>query len=166
MLSYEEKSAIADSFTELERRQVSLGRANYHYEQSVYDKKTVVYHLHPNGNGFVYAGLLQGYEKDDKGLVNIRDFTADELRTIIEQSIHSLSAIPQSLESVDSHDSDESTEEEHWTNASNQTLTLQFEDEDQMWYIYAGLNLDTVFETYEEAKEYLEEEGFRPAMKK
>ncbi|TVX88113.1 hypothetical protein [Paenibacillus agilis] len=166
MLSYEEKSAIADSFLELERRQVSLGRSNYHYEQSLYDKKTVVYHLHPNGNGFVYAGLLKGYEKDDKGLVNIRDFTADELRTIIEQSIRSLSAMPASLESDESHDSNESTEEEHWTNESNQTLTLQFEDEDQMWYIYAGLNLDTVFETYEEATEYLEEEGFKPAIKK
>ena len=89
MLSFEEKLAIADSFPELERKNVSMKRVNYHYEESMFDKKTVVYHLHPNGNGFVYA--------------------------------------------------------------------------DQMWYIFAGEDLDTVFESYEEAVEYLTEEGFARA---
>ncbi|MCG7408743.1 hypothetical protein MH117_15025 [Paenibacillus sp. ACRRX] len=155
MLSFEQKSAIADSFPELQRKSVSLGRMNYHYEQSVYDKKTVVYHLHPNGNGFVYAGHIKGYATDDKGMVNIRDLSADELRTLITNSIRSLAGTPSTpAEPV------VQTTEERWLDADKHMLTLCFEDEDQMWYVYAGLNLDTVFETYEEAVDYLQEEGF------
>ena len=67
-----------------------MGRINFHYEASASDKKNVVYHLHPNGNGFVYGAELNGYKKSDKGMVNIRDFSADELRTIIQKSILSL----------------------------------------------------------------------------
>ncbi|OPA76207.1 hypothetical protein BVG16_18545 [Paenibacillus selenitireducens] len=155
MLSFEEKLAIADSFPELERRNVSLGRVNYHYEQSAYDKKTVIYHLHPNGNGYVYAGHMKRYDADEKGLVNIRQFTEEQFRTLIEQSIASLTAsnTPR-VEEV------EEVQEERWSNALQHTLTLQLEPEDGMWYIYAGLELDSAFDTYEEAVEYLEEEGF------
>ena len=90
MLTFEEKLAIIESFPELERRNVSMGRINFHYEASASDKKNVVYHLHPNGNGFVYGEELNGYQKNEKGMVNIRDFSADELRTIIQKSILSL----------------------------------------------------------------------------
>jgi hypothetical protein len=149
MLSFEEKLAIADSFPALQRKEVSLGRVNYHYEQSAFDKKTVISHLHPNGNGFVYAGELDGYDTDDKGFVNIRDFSADEFRSVIGQSIRSLT--------------DEQAREQHWINAKKQELNITFEEEDQMWYIFSGLNLDAAFETYDEAKQYLEEEGFSRA---
>jgi hypothetical protein len=37
-------------------------------------------------------------------------------------------------------------------------LVLKFEDD--MWYIFSGLNLEMAFETYEEARDYLREEGF------
>lgn len=33
MLSFEEKRAVVESFPELERKNVSLGRINYHYEK-------------------------------------------------------------------------------------------------------------------------------------
>ncbi len=72
MLTFEQKLAIIESFPELSRHNVSLKRVNFHYEASLHDKKTVVYHLHPNGNGFVFAAFLKGYQKDDKGYVNIR----------------------------------------------------------------------------------------------
>lgn len=155
MLSFEQKLAIADSFPELQRKEVSLGRINYHYEQSAYDKKTVVYHLHPNGNGFVYAGHLEPYETNDKGFVNIRDFTESELRNVIEESIRSLTTSKSEVSSEAGE-----VREERWTNAKNQVLTLQLEQEDGLWYIYADENLDTVWDTYEEAAEYLAEEGF------
>ncbi|WP_018758807.1 hypothetical protein [Paenibacillus terrigena] len=167
MLSFEEKLAIADSFPELERKNVSMKRVNYHYEESMFDKKTVVYHLHPNGNGFVYAGYLTGYDVDDRGMVNIRDMSAEEIRTIIEASIRSLTwkgvrRATGSVEASDATTPDTAQEviEERWTNAKNQSLELKLEDEDQMWYIFAGEDLDTVFESYEEAAEYLTEEGF------
>src|SRR5690625_7555406 len=92
MLTCNEKLNIIDSFTELTRVDISLGRVNFHYEESVVDKKIVVYRLHPNGNGFVYAEQIDdNYSIDPKGMVNIRDFTEQELRKVIKESIASLS---------------------------------------------------------------------------
>ena len=84
MLTFEEKLSIIESFPELERKNVSLKRVNFHFEESRLDKKNVVYHLHPNGNGFVYASGIKGYKTDDKGMVNIREFSADELRSVLK----------------------------------------------------------------------------------
>ncbi|MDR0139058.1 hypothetical protein RFW18_14980 [Metabacillus idriensis] len=151
MLTFEQKLAVIESFKELERKNVSLGRINFHFEESIYDKKNVVYHLHPNGNGFVYAEHVKGYAANDKGMVNIRDFSEEELRSIIKKSIHSLS--------VQEDEQAEEFEEEKWTNEDGQTLILI--QEDDMWNVYAGLNLDGTFTTYKEAANYLHEEGFK-----
>lgn len=154
MLTFEEKLAIIEGFSELERKNVSLGRINFQYKESVTEKMNVVYHLHPNGNGFVYAELLEGYPLDQKGMVNIRDFSAAELKAVIQQSIASLS--PNSTAEaaiIEDH------EEERWINSENQTLILV--NEDDMWNVYAGLNLDGTFLSYNEAAQYLQEEGFR-----
>ncbi|MBM7702069.1 hypothetical protein [Metabacillus iocasae] len=158
MLTFEEKIGIIESFPQLTRNNVSLGRVNFHYDESVFEKKTVVYHLHPNGNGFVYGGNLTNYETNDKGFVNIRDFSEKELKTIIHEAIQSLS--PKSdvhLEMAIVGDG----EEERWIGPNNAVLLLI--DEDDLWNIYDGLNLEAAFETYEEAEQYLEEEGFKRA---
>lgn len=153
MLTFEDKLAIIESFPELQRKDVSLGRVNFHYEESTLDKKNVVYHLHPNGNGFVYGELLTGYDVNDKGMVNIRDFSAEELRTIIQKSI--LSLAPKTI--IEYPIVGEQIEEK-WINQNHFTLILL--NEDDMWNVYAGLNLDGTFNSYEEAAEYLHEEGF------
>ncbi len=153
MLTFEEKLAIIESFPELQRKNVSLGRINFHFEESVSDKKNVVYHLHPNGNGFVYAEYVHGYKTNDKGMVNIRDFSAEELRTVIQKSILSLSQ-----STTDEVVSVAQNEEEQWINEENHTLILV--EEDDMWNVYAGLNLDGTFNSYREAAQYLDEEGF------
>ncbi|MEW4285942.1 hypothetical protein [Priestia koreensis] len=154
MLTFEEKLAVIESFEELTRNNVSLKRVNFQYEESAYDKKNVVYHLHPNGNGFVYAEFLSGYDVNDKGMTNIRDFSADELRTIIQRSIQSL-APKSAAEAAIVGDE----KEEKWVGEGDQVLILL--QEDGMWNIYAGLNLDNMFSTYEDAAEYLTEEGFK-----
>lgn len=143
MLSFEQKIALIEQFPLLERRDVSLGRVNYHYPQSSFDKKTVIYHLHPNGNGFLYAGQIPGADTDSKGFMNIRDCSADELYSLIAQAIESLT-LPGT-----------------WANTDGDTLRLVFENE--LWYIYAGEEIEMAFETEEEAHEYLAEEGFAPA---
>ncbi|WP_318507557.1 hypothetical protein [Bacillus sp. T3] len=153
MLTFEEKLAIIESFPELTRKNVSLGRINFQYEESVTDKKNIVYHLHPNGNGFVYAEPLSGYSTDQKGMVNIRDFSKHELRTIIGQAIEALAPRTVAQEAIIGD-----AFEERWVDTENHTLILV--DEDGMWNIYAGLNLDETFATYEEAEHYLVEEGF------
>ncbi|KGP70888.1 hypothetical protein [Pontibacillus yanchengensis] len=150
MLTFEEKLDIIDNFPELERKEVSLGRVNYHFEESVMDKKNVVYHLHPNGNGFVYAEYVDGYETDNRGMVNIRDFSAEELKNIVRASIDSLSTLPE----------DEWDDlEEEFINVENQTLTLVYDF--GLFNIYAGEMLDGTFPTYNEAIDYLEQEGFK-----
>ncbi|SFP61315.1 hypothetical protein [Salibacterium halotolerans] len=151
MLTFEEKMEILNAFPELTMKEVSLGRVNYHYEDSVIDKKNVVYHLHPNGNGFVYAGQIHGMKTDEKGMVNIREYSAQELREIVAAAIESMS--PQ-------EDPEEMTMEE-WTNENDQVLVIM--KEDGGWNIYAGLELEGAFNTYPEAADFLEKEGFTRA---
>ncbi|QAY65935.1 hypothetical protein [Paenibacillus protaetiae] len=160
MLTFDQKLEIALSFPELSRSDVSMGRVNFQFDGSAYDRKNVIYHLHKNGNGYVYAGLLSGYETDDKGLVNIRDYSAEELRLIIEASIRSLSEAPETAapSARSARKTNKKARLQLWANKDGQTLQLKHEDE--LWFIYAGLNLDMVFESFEEAEQYLLEEGF------
>ncbi|QGQ99551.1 hypothetical protein EHS13_34170 [Paenibacillus psychroresistens] len=162
MLTFEEKLAVITTFPELQKKDVSMGRVNFHYEASIVDKKIVVYHLHPNGNGFVYAEQIPHTATDDKGFVNIREFTADELRSIIQASIQSLSnpAIPLMVSSPAFPELSQETilSSESWEDGEGQTLTLV--EEDELWNVYTGSNLEMAFETYTEAKKYLKDEGF------
>jgi len=147
MLTFEEKLKIIESFPELERKDVSLGRVNFHYNNSASDKKNVVYHLHPNGNGFIYAGELTGYETDEKGMVNIRNFTEKALRNALQNAILSLTA-----------DEEEDVDNESWINNNTQVLTLIKEGDS--WNVFADDKLDGTFTTYKEATQFLDEEGF------
>ncbi|SES26824.1 hypothetical protein SAMN04487944_13020 [Gracilibacillus ureilyticus] len=147
MLTFEQKLKIVESFPELTRHNVSMNRVNFHYEESADDKKNVVYHLHPNGNGFVYAEYLSDYETDHKGMINIRDFSEAELRTVIQRSLESLTP--------------EEFEEECWMNSEKHSLLLV--NEGDLWNVYAGQNLDGTFRSYNEARAFLEEEGFTRA---
>lgn len=150
MLSFEEKISIMESFPELERKEVSMGRVNFHFEGSAYEKKLVGFHFHRNGNGFIFAGLMDdGPQTDEKGYVNIREIGADELRELVRQSILSLTGDAPFEEG----------QEEQWIGPDAAILTMKFEDD--MWYIFSGLNLEAAFETHDDAKTYLREEGFK-----
>ncbi|MCA1055479.1 hypothetical protein LCM10_10825 [Rossellomorea aquimaris] len=149
MLTFEEKLAIIETFDELTKKEVSLNRVNFHFEDSLYEKTVVVHHLHPNGNGFVYTGNLPQYDSNQKGLVNIMDFNEEELRAIISASISYLSEEEEVEPGV----------EQTWKDAEGHTLLLV--EEDDRWNIYAGDNLEDSFGGYDEAALYLREEGFR-----
>ncbi len=155
MLTFEEKKTIIESFKQLTPKAVSLGRINYHYLDSDVGKTVVVYHLHPNGNGFVYAGQAEGYETDDRGLVNIRDYSSKELKRILQDAIDSMSPRPIQELAVTTG----AEQEERWVSA-DQKQSLMLILEDDLWMVYVGLNLESAFETYEEAVDYLQEEGF------
>jgi len=176
MLTFEQKLAVIESFPELTRKNVSLGRVNYHYEDSALDKKTVVYHLHPNGNGFVYAALTNSWkdELDDRGFVNIRHYDEAALRQLIAAALDSLRpevdvtdlSDIQSTEPAASNPSepgdipnhDEATE--HWHNAHGDLLTLLYEEDNDLWMVLVGDQLEDAFESRDEALEYLQAEGF------
>ncbi len=151
MLTFEQKQGIIESFSELTKKEISLKRLNYHFMDSLYEKTIVVEKLHPNGNGFVFVGDLLRYEEEanDKGLVNIRDYDEQRLREIIEDAIQYLSEEEDKQEPI----------VEIWQSRDNVQLTLAFEQ--RSWNVYHGENLEEAFGTYEAAKEYLLEEGFR-----
>lgn len=155
MLTFEQKQAIIESYPELTKKEVSLKRLNYHFEDSLYDKKVVVYHLHPNGNGFVFVGDLKKYNADNKGMINIREASEAELREMITDSIGILSE--------EEHYEEALVEEQVWKNREGQELKLV--QEDTLWNIYHTHNLEESFGSFDEAEEYLLGEGFRTSNK-
>ena len=72
-------------------------------------------------------------------MVNIREFSAEELRSVIEKSIDLLSQ-EEVVAPV------EPAKEEEWQNEDGHILTLISEDD--MWNVYAGVNLDGTFNSY------------------
>jgi len=151
MLTFEQKQAIIESFSELTKKEISMKRVNYHFMDSLFEKTIVVEKLHPNGNGFVFVGDLLRYENEanDKGLVNIRDYDEQQLRAIIEDAITYLGEEQEEEEPII----------ETWRNREGDQLSLAFEQ--RSWNVYHRDNLEEAFGTYEAAKEYLLEEGFR-----
>lgn len=145
MLTFEEKQAIIAEFPQLTKKEVSMKRLNYHFEESLYEKKIVVQHLHPNGNGFVYLENIPGYEVDERGLVNIREASAEELRQMVAAAIEGMST--EKIPVV-----------ERWTDGQD-VLVLQ--EEFDAWGLYHEDNLEDSFGDYEEAVAYLKEERFR-----
>ncbi|CAM3235800.1 hypothetical protein FITA111629_11415 [Filibacter tadaridae] len=148
MLTFEQKQAVIESFPELTRKEVSLKRVNYHYEESLFDKTVVVQHLHPNGNGFIYVAGIPGYDADERGLVNIREASEEELRNTITDSIQALSEGEEQKLPV----------EQKWVNSDNEELLLV--EEYGAWNLYHGANLEDSFGDYSEAIAYLKEERF------
>ncbi|MFP3917647.1 hypothetical protein U5N28_07540 [Lysinibacillus telephonicus] len=150
MLSFEQKQDIIESFPELTKKEISLNRLNYHFENSLHEKTIVIEKLHPNGNGFVYVGDLLKYEKEanEKGLVNIREYDEQALREIIRDAIDYMS------------EDMETPIVENWT--SREGVLLELVHEKRNWNIYFRNNLEESFGTREAAVEYLFEEGFKP----
>jgi len=169
MLTFEHKLSIIQSFPQLQRKDVSLGRINFQYEESARERKNVVYHLHPNGNGYVYAGLLDDARQDAKGLVNIRELDDQQLRSLLEQSIASLSVPEEATAGAGAkptatpiQETEElRLEQQLWQDKQGNTLVLRYEEDADLWYIWALDALDCAFETVAEAIEYLQEEGFK-----
>lgn len=148
MLTFEEKQAIIESFPQLTKKEISLKRLNYHFEDSLYEKTVVVEKLHPNGNAFVFVGDMPQYaDVAQKSMVNVREFTEAQLRQVITDALNYLA------EDVEV--------EETWKNAKGDELTVLFDG--RSWHIYHGENLEEVFGTYDAAKMYLAEERFKKA---
>lgn len=150
MLTFEQKQAIIETFPELSKKAISLKRLNYHFEDSQYDKTIVVQQLHPNGNGYVFVGDGGPYESDERGLVNIREASEDEIKEMIRYSIALLSTKEEQAEDAT---------EQNWSNKEGGVLKLV--NEDDLWNIYHGQNLEDSFESQEAAILYLKEEGFK-----
>ena len=80
MLTFEEKTKIIEAhFPMLMKTPVSLGRFNYKYLDSAVKKQNIIYHMHPNGNGFVYTERIPNMKSEKNGYTNIRNYQEKEL---------------------------------------------------------------------------------------
>ncbi|MNN23973.1 hypothetical protein D3C81_1373870 [compost metagenome] len=108
--------------------------------------------------------MLDGYETDDKGFVNIRELAEPVLRQLVRETINAMSVregeAPASRPEATEAPNRSTSPGGVWTNSKGEKLTLKYEDD--LWYIYSGLSLEMAFDTREEAGEYLAEEGFSP----
>ncbi|MBY0096674.1 hypothetical protein [Mesobacillus maritimus] len=99
MLTFEEKKAIFRSFN-LEEKQTSNGRINFHYPESKQRGQVVGTQLHTNGNGYVIGKYMSpdtinryGYKIDSRGWIPIKEFTKEQLTDVISEAIKSMSVV-------------------------------------------------------------------------
>jgi hypothetical protein len=90
-LSLRHKRNIFNSFPELTEKISKNGMVGYDYEGSRHRKKEIARELSYTGNGYIYVGYLVAYthEMDDRGFLNISNFSETELRQIISKVIES-----------------------------------------------------------------------------
>ncbi|MGX7419356.1 hypothetical protein ACWOFR_11215 [Carnobacterium gallinarum] len=150
MLSFDEKKAIFDSYSELTVNEVSMNRLNYHFTESAVAKTTVVKFLHPkNGNALIYAGYLPD-EETVKGYISIRDEDEGTIHKLVQQAIEYLKKTEDGFEEGYS---------EEWQDDHRDVLTLQYSN--GMWSILMSHGgLEAIFKTKEAAEGYLADEGF------
>lgn len=150
MLNYEGKKAIFDSYSELVSQGVSMGRLNYHFDESAVPKTLLIKHLHPkSGNAFIFAGYLP--EEDTKdGYVSVHDATEAELREFVERGMEFLrltkDGYPEGYEEI-------------WVDDHRDELILRYTNEAWLIIMQSG-GVESVFMTKDQAESYLNDEGF------
>ncbi|WP_088810878.1 MULTISPECIES: hypothetical protein [unclassified Listeria] len=149
MLTFEEKKQIISRYTQLEEKAISLGRVNYHYPESKRDKSILIKHLHPNGNGYVYAPYLDADTLDKQGYFNVFEANESELVGLIEAAIAYMDS---------DGDIFQEGQEITYVDEFNEKLSLIYEN--KMWIVYAFENVEAIFPTIEAAESYLNDEGF------
>lgn len=150
MLNYEEKKAIFDSYTELTSQGVSMGRLNYHFNESAVPKTLLIKHLHPkSGNAFIFAGYLP--EEDTKeGYISVHESNEAELRRFVERGIEFLRL---------TKDGFPEGYEEKWFDDHQDELILRYTNEAWLIIMQSG-GVEAVFRTKEQGEAYLNDEGF------
>jgi len=92
-LFFEQKRKIFKSFPELTEKIDKYGRISYLYEGSKRRRKQIARELTHTGNGYIYGGFLPEYHYliDERGWINILDFSESQLRELISKVIRSFS---------------------------------------------------------------------------
>lgn len=150
MLSFEEKKAIFDSFSELTCQPVSMNRLNYHFEESAIPKTILVKYLHPkSSNAFIYAGYLPASETKG-GYISVHDGTKEEIIEKVNLALEFLRL---------TEDGFPEGYEELWRDNRGDELTLRYNN--YMWSVLMTSGaVEAVFKTKQQAEGYLMDEGF------
>lgn len=98
MLSFEQKKTIFRSFQELEEKPISNNKLNYIYPDSLQRGKMLSTQLQPSGNGYVIGKYMdeetihtKGYVVDNRGWINIKEFSSEDLHEVISTAMTSMS---------------------------------------------------------------------------
>ncbi len=98
MLSFEQKITIFRSFQELEEKPISNNKLNYIYPDSLQRGKMLSTQLQPSGNGYVIGKYMdeetihsKGYIVDNRGWINIKEFSSEDLHEVISTAMTSMS---------------------------------------------------------------------------
>ena len=90
-LTFDEKTNILNSYSELRRGTTKLDKTNYYCDYAKGRRKTVVGELRKTGNGYIYVGYLEKYKDiaDSRGFINIDKHISNEIefRKLIEEVI-------------------------------------------------------------------------------
>lgn len=150
MLTFEEKKAIFDGFSELTCQAVSMNRLNYHFEESAIPKTILVKYLHPrSGNAFIYAGYLPATEAKG-GYISVHDATKEEIIEKVNLALEYLRL---------TEDGFPEGYEELWRDNRGDELTLRYNN--YMWSVIMSSGaVEAVFKTKQHAEGYLMDEGF------
>lgn len=95
-LSLSQKREILNSFKELTEQVDNNGRYSYKLEDSADKRKVIAREFTHTGNGYVYGMNLPDYSKltDARGWVNVKDFSATQLKDIVSKQIEYLKDSP------------------------------------------------------------------------
>lgn len=98
MLNFEQKKSIFQSFQELQEKNMGNSGINYIYPDSVQRGKNLSKQLLPSGNGYVIGKYMdeetirtKGYVLDNRGWINIKDFSSGDLHEVIIKAMMSMS---------------------------------------------------------------------------
>lgn len=98
MLNFEQKKSIFQSFQELQEKNMGNSGMNYIYPDSIQRGKILSKQLLPSGNGYVIGKYMdeetirtKGYVVDNRGWINIKDFSSGDLHEVIIKAMMSMS---------------------------------------------------------------------------
>lgn len=89
MLSIEEKRKILNSFEVLTERIDKYERHFYYFYNSNSSRKLLGREFNTTGEGYIYGEVLEDYNDicDDRGWVNVKNFSEEKLHDIINKII-------------------------------------------------------------------------------
>lgn len=96
LVGFEEKKAILLSY-DLKLKEEHTGRVSATYELSKQRGKIVACEFVSTGNGYINEKYMRnetivqnGYEVDERGWINIKHFSEERIRKVIEDAIDSM----------------------------------------------------------------------------
>lgn len=91
-MTFTQKLTLLQSLSELEMKEFPDGQVNFYYAESRKKGKVIVRELYPTtGNGYLCGRYMSDYRADSHGWISIKDVNEEQLRTMIQAAMESMS---------------------------------------------------------------------------